>query len=134
MKLNTTNKQERFIDIFNELEIWSDKFNYLIELGEELPPMPEHLKTPKSLIEGCSSRTYFVARIENGTLQIYGQSNASIPCGMIEMLRMLFNDTDIDELTNLNIFFHEKINLLENLTLKRANAFQQMLDRIKKVK
>ncbi|HPM11053.1 MAG TPA: SufE family protein [Paludibacter sp.] len=123
--------QNNFALSFNDLEEWSLKFNYLLELGEELPAMPEYLKTDHSLIQGCIAKTYFVAQFENGRLKIYGWSNAGIPSGLIEMLRKVFEDATPEDLARANINLLEQIKITHHLTPTRTAALQEMIKRIK---
>ncbi len=124
-------RQNDFALYFNELEEWNLKFNYLLELGETLPPMPEHLKTIHTLIHGCTSKTYFVAQFEDGKLKIYGWSNAGIPSGMMEMLRIVFESATPEEIAHANINLPEQIKIYQHLTPTREAALQEMIRRIK---
>lgn len=124
-------RQSNFVLYFNELEEWNLKFNYLLDLGEALSPMPEHLKTIHTQLHGCTSKTYFVAQFEDDKLKIYGWSNAGIPSGMIEMLRIVFEDATPEEIAHDNINLLDQINIIPYLTPIRVAALQEMIRRIK---
>lgn len=121
-------KQQEFINLFNSLDNWQEKFNYLIALGDELQPMPQHLRTTENLIKGCQSRTYFCATFTNDVLHIYGDSNAAIPAGLVAVMHHLFNGCTKEELPEID--FHVKTDLIKQLSLTRADGLLQMIDRL----
>ena len=123
-------KQCEFVSIFNDLDEWADKFNYLIALGDELPPMPGHLRTPQNQITGCQSRTYFSATYTNDVLHIYGCSNAAIPAGLITVMRELFQGSTKLEIQQSVIDFHTRTGLIAKLSHTRADALLQMIARL----
>lgn len=125
-----TEKQTEFVELFNSLESWTDKFQYLIELGNELPEMPEHLKNSTTRITPCNSVTYFYVSLSEGRIHIEGWSNASIPSGIIMLLKNLFDGVILNELKGVEINFHTQTKLIDNLTSQRKIAFQEMLNRI----
>lgn len=127
-------RQDEFVEMFNSLGSWQERFQYLIEIGSELPEMPEHLKTTTTLIKPCSSRTFFHSSVVEGKIFIQGWSNASIPSGMIMMLANIFQGVQIDELWKAkvedSIDFHIKTDLINNLTGQRRAALEEMINRI----
>lgn len=120
--------QIEFIELFNSLGSWQDKFQYLIDLGSELPEMPEHLKNRSTLISACNSRTYFRVTTPEGIIHIEGWSNASIPSGMIMILKTIFDGISIKDLPVID--FHLKTELIDNLTKQRKAALYEMINRV----
>jgi cysteine desulfuration protein SufE len=123
-------KQNEFVELFNLLGSWQERFQYLIEIGYELPDMPEHLKTKETLIYPCHSRTYFHVSVWEGIIYIQGWSNATIPSGMIMMLKNIFEGVSLEELRDTDINFHIKTNLIHNITGQRRAALYEMINRI----
>lgn len=127
-------KQSQFIELFNLLESWQERFQYLIEIGSGLPEMPERLKNRSTLIQQCTSRTYFGVSVVEGRIFIQGWSNASIPSGMIMLLINIFQGISVDELWKAkiegSIDFHIKTNLINNLTEPRKASLLEMINRI----
>ena len=123
-------RQDEFIELFNSLETWQERFQYLIETGYELPEMLEHLKTQSTLIKPCGSRTFFHVSATEGKIHIEGWSNATIPSGMIMMLKNIFDGSTLDEIRNTEIDFHIRTDLRNNLTGQRRASLEEMINRI----
>ena len=123
-------KQQEFIDLFNELGEWPNRFNYLIALADELTSMPAHLIMPETKIQNCVSQTYFACTYIDGKAHIYGKSNAAIPAGIIKVMHELFNGRYRSEIHETLINFHTETKLIEHLTPARAGALAQMIERI----
>lgn len=126
-------KQNEFVDLFNMLGSWQERFQYLIEIGYELPEMPEPLKIQSTLIKPCGSRTYFHVSAPEGVIHIEGWSNAVIPSGMIMMLKNIFEGSTPDEVKETEINFHIKTDLRYNITGQRRASLEEMIDRILRV-
>lgn len=123
-------RQKQFIDDLNSFDAWNDKFNHLITVGEELTPMPEHLKIPENLVLGCISKTYFYCRIVDGVIRVYGWSNACTVSGIIASMVSIFDGIPMEQLIGATINFHTQSELLMHLTPSRQSALQQMINRI----
>lgn len=126
-------RQSEFINMFGLLGSWQEKFQYLIEIGTELPEMPEQLKTRKNLISPCASRTFFHVSAPEGKIHIEGWSNASIPSGIIMMLKNIFEGCTPEDIRETEINFHIKTDLKYNLTVQRRTALDEMIDRILRI-
>lgn len=123
-------RQEDFISVFNDLFDWKDRFDYLVLIGDELPPMPGHLRVPVNCLQGCISQTYFSASYVNDRLQIEGYSNAAIPAGIIAVIREIFQGCTRQELYDCKIDFHFRTDLIHHLTPARSGILLQMLYKI----
>lgn len=134
MKNILIDRQLQFIETFAQLGTWQNRFQYLIELGESLPEMPEHLKIATTRIQGCISRTFFHASVLDGIVRIHGWSNASIPSGLIAMIREIFDGVSVEDLRLLPaITFHTDSGLLDNLTGQREVALIEMLEKLQRL-
>ncbi len=117
---------------FELMDDWEDKYQYLIDLGKQLPVMPEELKIDANIVKGCMSRVWLDIQSNQDALSIRADSDAHIVRGLIAILLILFNNKTKSEILNINIdeVFLE-IGLNEHLSPNRRNGFLAMIDRIK---
>jgi cysteine desulfuration protein SufE len=129
--MNTQNFSTRNTQITETLNLfpdWHDRYNYIIELGTTLPPMPEHLKRQANRIQSCTSRTYFY--IENPEkIIIHGWSNSAIPAGFIALFKQLCDGFSLSEIHANTIDFHIKTGLIHNLSPTRHAGFLEILSK-----
>ncbi|MCD7898526.1 MAG: SufE family protein [Bacteroides sp.] len=85
------------MELLNLLESWQERFQYILELGESLPEMPEHLKNKNTLIQSCISKTYFYVSAPEGKIEIQRWSNAAIPSGLIAVFKLLFDGFSLED-------------------------------------
>jgi cysteine desulfuration protein SufE len=123
-------KQDNFIETLNDLSDWTEKFNYLIELGEDLPAECPHGLLPYRL-ENCQSKTCFFVDNDNGEIKLRGWSNSAVMAGIIVIIKNIFDGEDAAELKKIDIDFHIKTGLIDNLTQLRRNSLDIMIDEIK---
>ena len=123
-------KQEKIIEEFSFLEDWMDKYEYLIELGKNLPPLDDSSKQEKNLIKGCQSRVWLDVRRENGKLFFKADSDALITKGIISLLVQVFSGHTPEEILDSNMDFIEKIGLKDHLSPTRANGLLSMIQQI----
>ena len=123
---------EELIDNFSYLTDWEDKYRYLIELGEQLPPMPLEEKIPTNKVEGCMSQVWISHTEQNGKHLFKMDSDAHIVRGLEAILWLLVNDKTADDIKALDIegIFNE-LGLSEHLSPTRRNGFAGMVARIK---
>lgn len=126
-------KQTEAIELFNSLASWTERFQYLIDLGMQLPEMPQHLRVRDTQILSCTSRTYFLPTVQQGLIRIQGWSNAAIPAGIIAFIGELFDGSSIDQLRATDIDFHIRTNLIDNLTQQRRDGLLEMIERLKRI-
>lgn len=123
--------QDEIIDEFSGFSDWMDKYAYIIEMGNSLPPLDEKLKTPGNLIEGCQSRVWLNAVCEDGRVHFEADSDAIIVKGIISMLiRVLSGQTPADILS-ADLYFIERIGLHDHLSPTRSNGLVAMVKQIK---
>ena len=129
MTINET--QDEIIAEFSELTDWMDRYAYIIDLGNTLPPYPESEKIPANIIEGCQSRVWISAkRNDDKTVHFDADSDALIVKGIIALLLKVLNDRTPDELLNADLYFIEKIGLKEHLSPTRSNGLLAMVKQI----
>lgn len=117
---------------FADLDDWMDRYAMIIDLGNELPPMPENLKTPDRLIEGCQSRVWLDAEMTpDGTIALQADSDAVIVKGIIAMLVDVLSGHTPQEILAADLHFIHDIGLDEHLSPTRSNGLLAMLRQIR---
>jgi len=123
-------RQNEFVELFDELGEWTERFNYLISFSDHLPAAcPDELLPYR--IHTCQSRTYFHAWHENGIIHTIGWSNTATIRGIIYVIMQIFYNMPVSQLTSgSDIFFHQKSGLLDNLTPLRQEGLKEIIRRI----
>lgn len=103
-------------------EDWLDKYDYLISLSDSLPAIDAAHKTEQYIIEGCQSRVWVDARLEDGKVFYSADSDAIIVKGILALLIRAFQGRTPQEIVDLNLYFIEAIGLQENLSPTRGNG------------
>lgn len=125
-------KQNQIIEEFGEIDDWMDRYGYIIDLGNALPPIDESLKTPDHLIEGCQSRVWLDAKLDdNGRVHFTADSDAIIVKGIISLLIEVLNDHTPEEILNSDLRFIKEIGLAENLSPTRSNGLLAMVKQMR---
>ncbi len=125
--------QNEKVEEFAMFDDWLDKYSYLIELGNTLPPFPESLKTDDRLIKGCQSRVWLDARMEDGSLVFSADSDALITKGIIALLVSVYSGRRPEEIASDDFSFIERLGLRENLSPTRANGLVSMIETIRRM-
>lgn len=110
---------------------WMDKYEYIIDLGKNLPLADEAAKRDENLIKGCQSRVWLQCSLEDGLLRFKADSDAIITKGIISLLIRVYDGHTPEEILSSNISFIEKIGLAENLSPTRANGLLSMINQIR---
>jgi len=123
---------------FALLDDWEDRYRYLIELGRDLAPLPEALRTDANKVRGCASQVWLASSPRNGVdgppvLDLQGDSDAHIVRGLIAVLFALFNGRSAEHIlrTDAQAEF-AGLGLKEHLTPQRSNGFFSMVERIRR--
>ena len=123
--------QDEIIEEFSVFDDWLDKYDYLIGLSDTLPAIaPEH-RTEKYLIEGCQSRVWVDARLENGRIFYTADSDAIITKGIIALLIRVLNGRTPQEVLDTDLYFIDAIGLSANLSPTRANGLAAMVKQMR---
>ena len=124
-------KQDEIVSEFEMFDDWMAKYEYLIDLGKDLPLIKEELKTDERLIEGCQSRVWLNANCENGKMQFSADSEAIITKGIIGLLIRVLNDEKPETVIKTDLKFISDIGLQEHLSPTRANGLNGMIKKMK---
>lgn len=124
--------QDEIIDEFSEIDDWMDRYGYIIDLGNQLPPIEEKFKTPQHLIEGCQSRVWINAeKNADGTIEFTADSDAIIVKGIISLLIKVLNNQKPEDILNTDLYFIDKIGLSEHLSPTRSNGLLAMVKQMR---
>jgi cysteine desulfuration protein SufE len=127
---------EDFVDRFNGLLSWEDRYRYLIQLGRKLDPYPEQFRNEEHLVSGCMSQVWLVSQIESGQerLEFRADSDALIVKGLTALLLMFYSNKTPDEILSTNVEeLFERLNLTQHLSVNRRNGFYSMSRKIKEL-
>lgn len=124
--------QDAVIEEFSDFDDWMDKYQLLIDLGNEQEPLDPQYKTDQNLIDGCQSRVWLQANLENdGTIRFQAESDALIVKGIIALLIQVVSGHTPDEILNSDLYFIEKIGLKEHLSPTRSNGLLAMVKQMR---
>ena len=124
--------QDEIIDEFVDIEDWMDRYAYIIDLGNSLPAIDEKFKTPQYIIEGCQSRVWLNAELNDEGKIIYtADSDAIIVKGIISLLIKVLSEHTPQEILDADLYFIDKIGLSEHLSPTRSNGLVAMVKQIK---
>jgi cysteine desulfuration protein SufE len=128
---------EEIIDNFAVLDDWDDRYRYLIELGRELPPLPEAAHSDANKVQGCASQVWLDTHVRRDgaggpVLNFAGDSDAHIVRGLIAILFAFYSGKGAREILDHDaLALFNKLGLREHLTPQRSNGFKSMVERIK---
>ena len=130
--MNINEIQDKIIAEFCELEDWMDRYQLLIDLGNEQKPLDEQYKTEQNLIEGCQSRVWLQAdETPQGTIHFQAESDALIVKGIITLLIQVLDNRTPDEILNADLYFIDRIGLKEHLSPTRSNGLLAMVKQMR---
>lgn len=123
--------QDDIIEEFNGFDDWMDKYQLLIDLGNEQEELDAAYKTDANLIEGCQSRVWLQADMEDGKIIFRAESDALIVKGIITLLIKVVSGHTPDEILDSELYFIEKIGLKEHLSPTRSNGLLAMVKQMR---
>jgi cysteine desulfuration protein SufE len=124
-------KQDQIIEDFELFDDWMQKYEYIIQLGKELPLIDEQFKTDDNLIRGCQSRVWLHADYKDGRLFFTGDSDALITKGLVSMVVQVLSGHTPREIADAEIYFIDAIGLRSHLSPTRSNGLLSMLKQMK---
>ena len=122
--------QQEIIEEFSEMDDWMDRYQLLIDMGEEQAPLPAEEKNESNLIDGCQSRVWIVCDEQDGRLHFRAESDALIVKGIIALLIRVINDHTPQEILDAKLHFIDDIGLREYLSPTRSNGLLAMIKQI----
>jgi cysteine desulfuration protein SufE len=123
--------QDIIIGEFEAYSDWLDKYDYLISLGNDLPAIDPAFKTDEYIINGCQSRVWLKADLQDGKIIFTADSDAIITKGIISLLIKVLSNRPPEEVMNSDLYFIDRIGLRENLSPTRSNGLLAMIKKMK---
>ncbi len=123
--------QDEVIEEFSDFEDWMDKYQLLIDLGNDMQPLDACYKTDDNLIEGCQSRVWIVADYRDGLLHFSAESDALIVKGLIALLLRVLSGHSPQEILDADLYFIDSIGLKEHLSPTRSNGLLAMVKQMR---
>ena len=123
--------QDEIIEDFSGLEDWMDKYQLLIDLGNDQEPLEEKYKTDKNLIDGCQSRVWIQSDFIDGKIIYRAESDALIVKGIISLLIRVLSDHTPDEILEADLYFIDEIGLRQHLSPTRSNGLLAMIKQMR---
>ena len=124
-------KQDEVIEEFEGFTDWMDKYQMLIDLGNDLEPLDAKYKTEQNLIDGCQSRVWLQADYKDGLLYFTADSDALITKGIIALLIEVLSGQAPKDIADADLYFIDRIGLRDHLSPTRSNGLLAMVKQIK---
>jgi len=123
--------QNEIIEEFELFDDWTDKYEYIIDLGKKNPSLPEEFKKEENLIKGCQSQVWLISNFENNNLTFQADSDAIIVKGLVALLIRVLSGHSPSEISGADLFFIEKIGMTSHLAQTRSNGLLSMVKQMK---
>ena len=123
--------QDEIIEEFSGFDDWMDRYSLLIEYGNDLAPFPAADRTEQNLIDGCQSKVWFTARVEDGKIIYAGDSDAILVKGIVALLIHVLSGHTAKEIIDADLYFIDRIQLREHLSPTRSNGLVAMLKQMR---
>ena len=124
-------REDEIVDEFSMFSDWMDKYEYIIDLGKEAPPISPQYKTDDYLIRGCQSQVWLHAWKEDGKVHFEADSDAFITKGIVALLVRVLDGLNPEEILNTDLNFIDEIGLKDHLSPTRANGLVSMVKQMK---
>ena len=122
--------QDEIIEEFTSFDDWMDRYSLLIDYGNGLDTFPQEDKTDQNLIDGCQSKVWFTAEMQDGKVIYKGDSDAILVKGIVALLIRVLSGHTPEEIVNTQLYFIDEIQLREHLSPTRSNGLNAMLRRM----
>lgn len=123
--------QEEIVDEFAMFDDWMERYEYIIDLGKNLPLIDEAYKTEDNIIKGCQSKVWVYAEKQDDKIVFTADSDAILTKGIIAILIRVFSNQKAEDILNADMSFIDGIGLKEHLSPTRANGLVSMIKKIK---
>jgi cysteine desulfuration protein SufE len=123
--------EQEIIEEFEMFEDWMQKYEHLIELGKDLPLIPEEQKSDDMLIKGCQSRVWMQSELKDGKVNFRADSDAIITKGMVALMVRVLSGHTPEEILEAKLDFIERVGLTQHLSPTRSNGLLSMIKQMK---
>lgn len=130
-ELGTDITAEDIVDTLQFFDSWEDRYKYIIDLGKELPALPDEYRVDDNLVRGCQSQVWLVDSLDNGHLFFRADSDAHIVKGLLCVVLAAYNGKTPEEVRTFDIdAYFDELNLIRHLSPTRGNGLRAMVGRI----
>jgi cysteine desulfuration protein SufE len=119
------------VEDFELFDEWSEKYEYIIEIGRKLPALDEKYKTESHKIKGCQSSVWLNSKMVDGKIYFEADSDSTFVKGLIALLMKVFNGQKPEDIINAQINFIDRIGLSTHIAQTRTNGLQAMIKQMK---
>lgn len=130
--MSIADKQQQLLDELELFQDWTERYEYVIGLGKQLPAMDKTLLTEERLIRGCQSQVWLEATKEGDKVRFLADSDSLITKGMVALFVRILDNESSDDILTADMSFIDKTGLKEHLAPTRANALNLMASQMKK--
>lgn len=123
--------QDELIEDFELFDEWESKYEYIIDLGKQLPKLDDQFKTEDNIIKGCQSLVWLHAHMDGDLLKFEADSDAIIVKGLVNMLVKVLSGHKPEEIAMADIYFMDKVGLHQHLAQTRSNGLASMLKQMR---
>jgi len=131
--MNIKQKEQELLADFAMFTDWNDKYNYIMDMGAELPLLPDEEKTAENKVEGCQSASWLTVEEKEGKLYFKGDSESILGKGVIAMLLNLLNGQPAKEIAEYDFHLIDAIDLVNHLSPTRKMGLESVMRRIKEL-
>jgi len=125
-------KQHAIIEEFEDLGTWWDRYDYIIQMGKELPPFTDNQRTDENKVSGCVSQVWIISSFQDNLIHFQADSDSVFVKGLIALLMDVYSDQTPKDILNSSPEFLKTIGIMDNITPNRANGLASMVETIKK--
>jgi cysteine desulfuration protein SufE len=129
--MTITEIEEKIVEEFSHFDDWMDRYNFLIEMGKDLPKIDDQFRSDQYLISGCQSRVWLQAEQKDGRIFFTADSDAVITKGIITLLIKVLSGQTPDSILQAKLEFVDTIGLREHLSPTRSNGLNSMIKQMK---
>jgi cysteine desulfuration protein SufE len=129
--MSIAEKEQQVIEDFSVYTDWMEKYEYIIELGKDLPLIDEQYKKPENVIKGCQSTVWLHSALEGGKVVYTADADAIITKGLIALMVSVLSGESPDTIINADLNFIKEIGLQEHLSPTRSNGLLAMVKQMK---
>jgi len=123
--------QNEIVEEFELFDDWTDRYEYIIDLGKKNPPLPNKFKVEDNIIKGCQSQVWLISTFENGLVHFQADSDAIIVKGLVSLLIRVLSGHTPEEISGADLFFINKIGMTSHLAQTRSNGLLSMVKQMK---
>lgn len=129
--MSIRSREQELVDEFAMFEDWMAKYEYIIELGKDLPIIDDTYKDEMHLVKGCQSRVWLHSELDDGKVKFTADSDAIITKGIVALLVRVLSESSPQEIIDADLAFVDELGLKEHLSPNRSNGLVSMIKQMK---